>query len=71
MKMRKVQETISKTKPKNPFKDMDPLIQKVDIDTKQQYQGFSESDVFVQRLLEERNLGPTKGSAFIKVPDEI
>ena len=71
IKLRQVQETISKTKPKNHFKNLDPLSQKVDIDNKQKYRGASEDDVFVQRIQEERNIGPTKGSAFIKVPDGL
>jgi len=44
--IRQLEEFISTKRPKDPFKDLDPLTQKVDISSGLKYQGTSQNDVF-------------------------
>jgi hypothetical protein len=47
--IRQLEEFISTKKPKDPFKDMDPLTQKVDIKPEVAYQGTSTNEIFEKR----------------------
>jgi hypothetical protein len=50
--IRQLEEFISTKRPKDPFKDLDPLTQKVDISIGIPYKGTSQNDIFFQRLKE-------------------
>ena len=50
--IRQLEEFVSTKRPKDPFKDLDPLTQKVDISVGIPYKGTSQNDIFVQRLKE-------------------
>jgi hypothetical protein len=43
-------ELINTKRPKDPFKDLNPLTQKVDITAEKVYQGTSQNDVFFLRF---------------------
>lgn len=47
--IRQLEEFISTKKPKDPFKDMDPLTHKVDIKPEVAYQGTSQGEIFEKR----------------------
>jgi hypothetical protein len=44
--IRKLEEFVNTKRPADPFKDIDPLTQKVDISREDQYKGSSEMDIF-------------------------
>ena len=44
--IRQLEEFISTKRPKDPFKELDPLIEKVDINPEAKYQGTSQNEVF-------------------------
>lgn len=49
--IRNLGEFITTKKPKDPFKDLDPLTQKVDIQSDLAYQGTSQNDVLHARIM--------------------
>ena len=50
--IRQLEEFISTKRPKDPFKDLDPLTQKVDISVGIHYKGTSQNDIFGHRIKE-------------------
>jgi hypothetical protein len=68
--IRQLEEFISTKKPKDPFKDMDPLTHKVDIKPEVSYQGTSQGEIFEKRQekrILEFNL---RKNAFMKLPPD-
>jgi hypothetical protein len=68
--MKYLQEYISTKRPKDPFKDLDPLTQKVDITAGLAYHGTSNADVFNLRLLKQNENQPLDENHFLKLPPE-
>lgn len=69
--IRRLEEFISTRRPKDPFKDLDPLVSKVDIAPDTKYQGTSQNDVFQQRLKDREKLYPMEENHFLKLPKEM
>mgnify|MGYP001341088203 CR=1 FL=1 len=69
--IRQLEEFISTKRPKDPFKDLDPLVSKVDITPELKYQGTSQNDVFQQRLKDRERLYPMEENHFLQLPKEM
>ena len=69
--IRQLEEFISTKRPKDPFKDLDPLVSKVDITPDIKYQGTSQNDVFQQRLKDRERLYPMEENHFLQLPKEM
>lgn len=66
--IRQLEEFISTKRPKDPFKDLDPLTQKVDISIGIPYKGTSQNDIFFQRLKEAEKRNFLVQNSYIKLP---
>jgi hypothetical protein len=68
--IRQLEEFISTKKPKDPFKDMDPLTQKVNISADVHYQGTSANEIFEKRQEKRLIEHGLKKNAYLKLPQE-
>lgn len=66
--IRQLEEFISTKRPKDPFKDLDPLTQKVDISVGIPYKGTSQNDIFAQRIKEAEKKNYLIQNNYIKLP---
>lgn len=62
-----MEENIPNKKPKDPFKDLDPLTQKVDITKGVGYQGTSQNDVLQQRFVLDDLEEPMRRNQYIRL----
>jgi hypothetical protein len=69
--IRQLEEFISTKRPIDPFKDLDPLTQKVDISTGLKYQCTSQNDVLQNRLAEMDLKQPLTENKFLQLPIEM
>jgi|TARA_B110000305_G_C19369266_1_gene603596 hypothetical protein len=66
--IRQLEEFISTKRPKDPFKDLDPLTQKVDISVGIPYKGTSQNDIFGHRIKEAEQKNFLTQYNYIKLP---
>lgn len=69
--IRQLEEFISTKRPKDPFKDLDPLTQKVDISVGIPYKGTSQNDIFGQRIKEAEKRNFLEQNSYIKLPQDM
>lgn len=69
--IRQLEEFISTKRPKDPFKDLDPLTQKVDISVGIPYKGTSQNDIFGHRIKEAEQKNFLTQYNYIKLPQAI
>jgi hypothetical protein len=62
---------VTTKRPKDPFKDLEPLKQKVDITKGLKYNGSSQSEIFESRLLNHQKDAIMAKNKFIKLPQEF
>lgn len=66
--IRQLQEFVTTKRPKDPFKDLEPLKQKVDITKGLKYLGTSQNEIFEGRILNHQKENIMAKNPFIKLP---
>jgi len=66
--IRNLGEFITTKRPKDPFKDLDPLTQKVDISEGLAYSGTSQNDVLFARIVKHNEEQPLEENRFLALP---
>ena len=67
--IRQLEEFVSTKRPKDQFRDLDPLTQKVEIAQKKKYHGTSQIDVFQTRAQMEEKTVMLNENQFLQLPD--
>lgn len=69
--IRQLEEFIHTKRPKDPYKDLNPLTSKVDITPVLEYRGSSTNDVFQQRRKDRERIYPVEENPFLEMPIEL
>ena len=69
--IRQLQEFVTTKRPKDQFKELDPLKQKVDISSGLAYQGTSQNDVFQNRIQVQEQNQALNDNKFLQLPHSL